>query len=387
MTLEYPIDDDVLDILSSFPKIKNKLHNKLKGKRRSKLEIVRALNNHHVPHIEKLLFFIEQYLDSTGEVGMTVLNEADPFAFSQRLAEFYLLVSLQSREGVNASPSSSKSGPNPDINIETETAKAKIEIYSPVDVFGFQYIQLYSKHVFRYSQYTRGFNIALKLIVDDQTGYHAYDVPREHKKLRLWLNGLRIDVDNWIADSKAGDSREFDGLSNSFKLKATIVEVFDNPEIRIVEFSQPGRSDDPRLFFEGSPRRNAKNQMGLKICSKLKQRQCGPPNPEFLRILILNFRLTDCGYTDWFCLPYIVKNIDQSIRFMVEKVGAPSPFDVVIPAMLDYCCSFGEPIVLDDQKESQINELMVQTGLDKKFALRVDDPPPDLIEALKGHKK
>ena len=383
MTLEYPINDDVLDILNSFPKIRNKLHNKIKGRRRSKLEIFRVLNNHHVPHLEKLLFFIEQYLDSTGEVGMTVLNEADPFVFSQRLAEFYLLVSLQSREGVNASPSSSNSGPNPDINIETETAKAKIEIYSPIDVYGFQYVQLYSIHIFRYSKCKRGFNIALKLIVDDQTGYHAYDVPREHKKLRLWLNSLKIDVDNWIADSKAGDIREFDGLSNSFKLEATVIEMFDNPEMRLVECSRPGRSNDPRLFFEGSPRCNANNQMGRKICSKLEKRQCGPPNPMYLRILIVNFKLTDFGYIDWFRLPYIVNNIDQSIRFMVEKVGAPSPFDVVIPAMLDYCCCFGEPVVLDDQRESHIDELMAQTGLDKKCVLRVNDPPPYLIEALK----
>ena len=110
MTFRYPVNDVVLNALEEFPKIKEKLHQGLNEKSRSKLEIVRLLNNPR--HHRKLLEFIERQLDSSGQIGIEILSEADPVRLTQRLAELFLLVSLQSRKEVNAASSESRKASN-----------------------------------------------------------------------------------------------------------------------------------------------------------------------------------------------------------------------------------------------------------------------------------
>lgn len=206
----------------------------------------------------------------------------------------------------------------------------------------------------------------VKLIVSDQTGFHAYDIPNHDKKLRKWLTALECNVKKWLVTAKVGDIQEFDGVDNTFKLKASLKEVCDNPDFRRVWFREPGRSTDIRLCFEGSPESNANNQMGKKILGKLEKCQCGPPNPEKLRVLILNFELTDYGWFDWLSFRGISQSIDQTVRVLADKAGDPLPYDLVIPAMLGYNCCFGEAVILDAERETQIRQLIAQTGLDEK---------------------
>lgn len=362
MSFKYPVNDVVLNSLEEFPKIRNKLRYILNGKSQSKLQIVRLLNS--PCHFRKLLEFIEEQLDSSGEIGMSILNEADPVRLSQRLAELYLLVSLQSRQQVNATPPQSRSGSQPDIILETGPIKAEIEVYSPIENYGFQFIKMYYNSIFSYSERPRGTCVDVELIVSDQTGFHAYDIPNHDKQLREWLRGLECKVKKWLAYAEIGDIQEFDGVNDTFRLRASLKEICDNRDFRTVPFYEPGRSTDIRLCFEGSPESNADNQMGKKILRKLEKRQCGLPSPEKLRVLILNFELTDYGWPDWLSLLDIPQSIDQTIRVLVDKAGDPLPYDLVIPAMLYYNCCFGEGIILDTERETQIKQLMAQTGLD-----------------------
>ena len=364
MKFEYPVNDVVLNVLEEFPKIKHELHRGFNNKSQSKLEIVRLLSNS--VHHRKLLTFIEQQRDSSGEIGKSILSEADPVRLTQRLAELYLLVSLQSRKQVNATPSQSRKGKHPDIILETVLTKAKVEVYSPIENYGYQFIKRYCDRIFRYSTYPRGCLVEVELIVSDQTGFHAYDIPNHDKQLRGWLADLECNVKKWLANATAGEIQEFDGVDNTFKIKVSLREINDNSDFREVWFFEPGRSTDIRLYFEGSPEGNAKNQMGKKILAKLKLRQCGPPDPEHLRILILNFQLTDYSWPDWLSFPYIIPIMDQTIRLLAGKAGDPLPYDLVIPSMLDYSCCFGEAVILDAERETQIKQFIAQTGLDQK---------------------
>ena len=382
MTFRYPVNDVVLNALGEFPKIKDNLRRGPNKKRWDKLEIVRLLNN---PHRHRMLLeFIERQLDSSGQIGMAILNEADPVRLSQRLAELFLFVSLRSREQVNAKPSQSRKGKQPDIVLETGQIKAKIEIYSPIDNYGFQFVKRYYSPIFLYSDCQRGYSVDVELIVRDQTGYHAYAVPNHDKQLRKWLTDLECNVKNWLAIAEAGEIQEFDGVKDTFKLRVSLREVYDNPDVRWIRFHEPGRSTDVRLYFEGSPESNANNQMGKKILGKLEKRQCGLlPNPDELRVLILNFELTDHSGPDWFSLARTPQSIDQTIRVLIDKVGDPLPYDLVIPAMLDFNCYFGEAVILDAERETQIKQFIVQTGLDQKCQMRPEKPPPELVEALR----
>ena len=381
MTSRYSVNDVVLNALEEFPKIQDHLRRGLNKKSRSKLEIVRLLNNPR--RHRELLEFIERQLDSSGQIGTAILNEADPVRFKQRLAELFLLVSLQSREQVNATPSQSRKSKQPDIILETGQIKAKVEVYSPIENYGFQFVKRYYAPIFLYSDCPRGYSVDVELIVSDQTGFHAYAVPNHDKQLREWLADFESNVKKWLAVAEVGAVHEFDGVKNTFKLRVSLKENYDNPDFRLVWFYEPGRSTDVRLCFEGSPESNANNQMGKKILGKLEKRQCGRlPNPEELRVLVVNFMLTDNDWPDWFSFSGIPQSIDLTIRVLIDKIGDPLPYDIVIPAMLDYNCYFGEAVILDADRETQIKQFIVRTGLDQKCQMRAEKPPRELVEAL-----
>ena len=91
--MTYPISTIVLSTLQEYQKIEIKLKSKLNGQSRSKLEIVRLLNNPQLH--ENILYQIDQHLNSVGNIGDSLLAEADPVRLSQRLVEFVQLVNLQ----------------------------------------------------------------------------------------------------------------------------------------------------------------------------------------------------------------------------------------------------------------------------------------------------
>lgn len=385
--IEYLVNPALLEELEKFPAIRDRLASELEGESRSKRDIVRLLGNVTDPYGHRdLLNFINRHLPSAGGIGENILNATDSFIFSQHLAELYLLASLQSREGVSATAAVTKrNGKNYDIDLDVEGIQARIEIYSPVDHYGYQFIKRYTDPVFRYAAYSRGYVVEVELIVSTGSGYYAYQITNENKLLVRWREQLISAVKPWLSTATEGDVQEFDGVGNSFELKATLNVVDNNPRTRDVVFHEPTRSNDVRLFFEISPQHTVCNQMGRKITSKLEKRQCGLPDSDYLRIFILNFQLADDSFRDWFCRPQIAKNIDGAVKGVAAMLGEPLPFDVVIPARLCYTCCFGEAVILDAAREKQIRQLLVQTGFDemcKPIPLSTFDPETEAT--LKG---
>ncbi len=370
--------------MTKFPEIERGL--RLPQESRSDLEIVRLLGNSHYVHNLHLLNFVNDYIGLSGTLGENLLCQNDPLNFRRLLSELYLLAFLLRRE-LNATAATSKSGKIHDINLEVGTRQARIEIGSPTDHFGFQFVKIYSALVFRYSACPGGFYVLLQFVASEESGYHAHEVPNHTKILTSWQSRLEPEVDRWLANAEEGSIREFDGIDNAFVLRATLKAVYEDPENRCVEFHEPTRSNDTRLFFE-VPRTaegTARSQIGRKIRDKLLKRQCGEPSPDYLRILVVNFSLMDAADSDWFCWPGIAKRMDETVRILQESVGPPLTFDVMIPARLDFECCFGEGVILDQEREPQIRALMEAAGLDRKCAPPVlEPPPPELIAALKA---
>lgn len=362
--IEYLVNPAVLEELEKFPAIRDRLASELEGKSRSKRDIVRLLGN--VRQHRDLLNFINRHLSSAGEIGKTILNAMDSFRFSQHLAELYLLASLQSREGVTAAAAVIKrKKKNYDIDLDVGGIRAKIEIFSPVDHYGYQFIKRYTDPVFRYATYSRRYVVEVELITPTRSGYYAYQITDEDKLLVRWREKLFCEVKQWLSTATEGDIQEFDGVRKAFKLKATLNVVDNNLRMSCVKYLEPTRSNDIRLFFENSPQHTVCNQMGRKISSKLEKRQCGLPDSDYLRIFVLNFQLADDSSRDWFCWPEIAKNIDGAVKGVVAMLGEPLPFDVVVPARLSYTCCFGNAVILDAAREKQIRQLLVQTGFDE----------------------
>ena len=261
---------------------------------------------------------------------------------------------------------------------------ARIEIYCPVDYYGFQFVKMYSEPAFLYSNCSRGFDVFVELVTSNKCGFHALEITNTDRCLTSWLENLEREVNDWLANAKKGSVREFEGIDDAFQLRATLKCVCPNPDIRFVEFTEPSRSNDTRLFFEEpmTVEDTVQSQIGKKIGSKLEKHQCGEWSPDYIRILVIDLSLMDACFSDWFCWPSIAKRMDETVRRLAGQAEPPPLFDVVIPARLGFNCCFGEVVVLDQEREAQIRAVIGRAGLDRKCEPTKVEPPDHELSTI-----
>ena len=380
--IHYPVNAAVETALSAFPVIKRRL--RLRGKSKSGLEIVRLLGNAHNGWIANLLKFMEKHLHHSGSIGTDLLSQNDPVQFSQRLSELFLLAFFRNQEHLEASAARSSSSRVHDIDLESYSRQARVEVYCPMDFFGFQFVKRHSEQLFRYSACQNGFHVDVRFIAAKKDLFHAQTITREDKILRSWLKRLRCEVDDWLTNATAGSKKVFAGIEGKFELYAILEEKFDNPENRCVIFREPTRSNDTLYFFELPTKEDtAQSQIGQKIRVKLEKAQCGMPSPDYLRILIVDFSLCDTDPIDLLNRPYVIVRLDETVKLLASQVGTSLPYDVVIPANLDFGCCFGEPVILDEAREEEFRKLASASGLDQRcHPMKPEQPPREWLEYL-----
>ena len=287
--LSYPITQDIHDARRRFPEIDRAVNIPYSG--RSELEIVRVLGNTHYEHLEQLLILLNKHLPSSGTIGKRVVQQTDPIQFEQALRELFLLIHLQNvpEAQAKAVPARSRSK-RYDIDLTASGLSAYIELYSPVDFFGFQFMKRFISPIFKYLDIDRGFEIDLQLKTSrDMDGFYAYEVGYE-KTVRHWLTCLQSEAAKWITNAQAGHKRQFAGPTASVWLLATLREVYNNEEKRDIRFALPSQSTDSKLFFTiGEPEDTAESEWGRKLLDKLEKRQCGEPDLDYLRVLVVDF--------------------------------------------------------------------------------------------------
>ena len=156
--LSYPITEEVqnarrrfevIDRLASIPKAG-----------RSELEIVRLLDNVHYRHIERLLHLINGAVAQCGPIGTRVLCQTDSFQLDSCLAELFLFLHLRESLGDSVRPATA--GPSqkgPDIKVSWDDLSVKLEVYSPIDLMGFQMIEKDLRSLLKYMEVGRGFQL------------------------------------------------------------------------------------------------------------------------------------------------------------------------------------------------------------------------------------
>ena len=364
--LSYPINDNVRETLKRFPNIARLVSNEMLGSGRSKLEIVRLLGNMHSENIEQTLTLLNEWLLSSGSIGKRIVQQTDPFEFEQALAEFFLLVHLKNVQEVQACATVQKQSDlrNYDIDLITDESRVRVEVYSPVDFFGAQFLQRMLRLLFKYLDVKKGFNVNLKIETSVEDGSYAYETG-EQVTVREWLKWLESETVGWVMEADPGDQQRFDGPTDKIWLHAELKDVCNNPESRRVISRSPSKSTDSRLFFEvGKPEDTAKSQWGRRLRYKLKKRQCGKPDSSYLRLLVVNFSLVDTGFPDFICWPKIAKRLQETLILLSKKTGSPRPYDCVLPARLGTKCCFGRVIVLDSGNTEKIKRLVEATSLD-----------------------
>ena len=380
--LSYPITQNVQDAIQRFPEISRAINIPCSG--RSELEIVRVLGNTRYDHLKQLLILLNKHLPSSGTVGKRVVQQTDPIQFEQALREFFLLVHLQNVPEAQARAVSARSqSKRYDIDLTASGLSACIELYSPIDFFGFQLVKRLISSIFKYLDIDKGFKIDLRLRTSkDMDWFYAYEIGYE-RAVRQWLARLQSEAEKWVKNAQVEHQQQFAGPTQRVWLSATLQKVYDDAENRDIYFSLPTQSTDSKLFFQtGTPKDTAESEWGQKLLNKLEKRQCGEPDLDYLRVLVVDFSLADTGFPDFICQPKIAKRLSQTVELLVNKVGPPLPYDAVLPARLSGKCCFGKVIALDYRRTEEIEQLVQATLLDRP-CVSDRDQTPNIQEVMK----
>ncbi len=161
-----------------------------------------------------------------------------------------------------------------------------------------------------------------------------------------------------------------------------IRDLTDDPGVRMVTVIPATRSTDTRLFFEcGTPQDTAKSQWGRNLKNKLAKRQAGPPMPNTVRMLVVDFAHADTAWPDFICWPAIGDRLAGTVKLLQSAIGSPVPYDVLLPAQLGFNCCFGSPIWME-ASTLPATEFIRDAQLDRQCVRKVQDQRPDIEELL-----
>lgn len=360
----YPITNEVEVARQRFPAIDQVA--KIPTSGRSELEIVRLLDNTHYEHLDRLLMLLDDRLSLSGNIGKRILEQTDPIAFDQALSEFFIFNYLHDLPAVEARAFAPKnhSLTHHDIDVAAGILSARLEIYSPIDFFGFQLMKRLVGTLFKYLNVDKGFQIRLRLETSEDF-FYVYEIGDE-STVRSWLTQMERDVSKWIVNAREGDEKTFDGPNINVWYVAELAHVYEDSESRCISSRTATQSTDSRLFFEvGEPMDTAKSQWGKKLRSKLIKRQCGESNSEYLRMLVVDFSSADTGWPDFICWPKIAQRLSQTLKLIVDEIGPPLPYDALLPAQLSESCCFGKIIIMDGCRSKETNEFVNAASLDR----------------------
>lgn len=363
--VSYPIDENVRDQLRQRPALARLIS--LRESDRSNLEIIRLLGNTQYGHIRDLHEFLEKSVPVANALVDELLKQTDPMEFAGKLAELYLLWHIEQRiPGQVTSASGRRSEKRPDLLVCADSLDIAIEIYGPMNLFGFQLVQSYAIRILKYLEIDRGYSLSVNIEPDIESDlFYAYRFETE-KEIRPWLREFAKTAGIWLLGSSPQPVLQKEGPNASgWRLSVAIEELHDERDVRTISQSTAARSDDPRLYFEiGTAEDTANGWWGRLIKRKMSERQAGPsPNDSRLRVLVVDFARLDTGFPDFICWPNIAKRIDSSVRLLASWIGGDLPYDVVLPARLGPACCFGSPVWLGEDDTGKRQDFFKLAGL------------------------
>jgi len=384
MQINYKITEISKTVIEQFPWIKSRLSLGEIGTRDSR-ELIRLLENIHYPHIKKTLKQIDKYGKDSGEIGESILACNDPFVLSRLLAELNLFVHLYDNLGSKVTPV--RRVPNqktPDLSIIIDDYEILIEIFSPMDFYGYQIFTQLLTSCIKNLDIDFGFDISVSL--KSYNFVYTCDFP-QFRDIYNWLDQFKINFRDWLEKAKPEDIYYIDSPASSAKLKIQLKSIYENPEIRSVYLSEATRSTDTTLFFRiGNPGQFAMTQWGIKIKDKLQKQQAGPPRPKAIRILSINFSLSDTSDLSFLNNPGYFSNFENDIKYLAEDISPYPPYDVVIACELGFECGFSKPVNLSSYNDEFINMILSKIYLNKpirKIKVATEEQVNEFLASIK----
>ena len=386
--LSYPVTPEVKAALARFPEIAKIV--RVSTMDRSELEIVRLLGNTHYSHLDRLLTFIESELPGSGEIGSRAMKQRDPFQFRESLAEFFLFAHLRRHLGMDVRPAVFlKGAAGPEIEVTQADLTVKIEVYSPLDLTGYQLVTEHLPMLFKYLEVGRGFTVEIAIdpvANSDNSVWYPYTL-QDRTQIMTWLGSVGERA-LWLLGRgmvTPGDRLQLAGPDGTMVVRIEVREILDDPESREVVFTTGTRSTDARLLFEcGTPEDTARLSWARKLKTKMRERQAGPVTSGVLRLLVVNFAQADAAWPDFFAWPGIATRLEKTVRLIASGLTAGLPYDLVLPARLDMDCRFGMPTWLDASLEQRGGEFLQAAGIKGAASRRsrIETTSDDLAKLL-----
>lgn len=359
MNIKYRISQTTINSFNEFNWINNQITIGRIGSFDDR-EIIRLIDNTHFDHIKKLLEFINKYGETSCEIGKKIITCNDSYNLSRYLAELYLFVYLYELHGDSVQPVDLSNERLPDLTIKLNDLEYKIEVYTPGDFYSYEVFKRYLITLLKYLPIDIGFDITIRVTSDNL--YHPNYFPL-FRAVEVWLTSFQDEIIKWIKNAKKYDTFTANGPLSGVQINIEVRELYDSWEIREIIVHGATNSVSTRLFFERvDDNIIPTHAWGIKIKDKFIKQQAGPPNSGSIRILIVNFILTDISCKLFDTQKYF-QNFEKIIRYHAQEINPYPPFDIVIPSDLDYTCRFSKPIIFENSKQYILNEHLSQIGL------------------------
>jgi hypothetical protein len=368
MHVPYPITEETLLALERYPWLRANYSVGKPGTTDAR-EVTRLLLNTHYPHIARVLGLIDRIGDKGGNVIAQILKANDGMNLSRFLGELYLFSYLESCfNGTVKVVEPIGTGVSPDIIVALTDFEAAIEVFSPSDLFGFQVFDRYLSSIVRYVPVTFGFLINVDVKSDNL--YHPLSFP-EYKEVYSWLDVLSSNLAAWLRKASVGETMRLAGPRNLLQVSLTLERRDDDPNLRTVLIGGATRSTDTSLYFERSEHEIlSKSPWIPKIREKLAKQQAGLSDAGRLRILALNFTLTDTADFSFLKEATTLRNLHYIVHIAAQGITPYPPYDVVLPCVLGFDCGFAQPAILTPDRRD--------TDLDRLARLRMSKPIMDV---------
>lgn len=365
--IKYRLTDVGINNLDNYNWIKNHFSLDKKGDFDGR-EIVRLLENPRYNHITKTLEMINDYGNVSGRIVKDIFTCNDPFNLTRLLAELSLFKHIYNIVGNNVIAIDPESNDrSADLFVQNDEMELYIEVYTPMDFYGFQYFDRLISSEIKNLDIDIGFK--LNINQDADSLFYAYDFP-QHKEVDEWLTIFKTELLAWLKSAKKSDCKTFQGPKNRIKIIIEIEKLYSNPEQRIIIGGAPTRSTDTITYFRiEDPEKFADSEWGWKIDDKLKKQQAGKQNTNILRTLIINLSSSDTVDLTFLNDGQYIDKIDRNIKYIAKKIEPYPPYDIVIFAELGFDCGFGSPIMLSKDSNQTIQNILSDVGLTKMIRL------------------
>jgi len=382
LTISYPISSKVLSDLSNYKEIAK--HVKVVAGDRSELEIIRVLGN------SEIACFINKFLPSSGNIGEKLLEQTDIFEFGQHLAELYLFGHLQTSFGDRVVLNShKKNSAINDMDVNFDGTSVKFEVYTPIELAGFQILAYYIKPLLFYLDVPHGFCLNVQVDprisdneYDQDSFYYPYSVPEKNQVL-TWLSNFKDSVKEWLIEPNPSETMSLAGPGGKVVVNLELRSRNNNIEDRFLGWGLSTRSNDTILYFRNSGRDIVNSEWGRKLMNKLREQQCGTESPNTMRILVLNFALADTPHRELISYHPFTRVFEELILILVS---GGKPYDIVLPARLGVECCFGKPVFINSYLQNICLDFIEKAKLQTPCA-PYPEPSDEEFDKLIGFTK